>query len=282
MGLVRQGHCRRATRLEWRLTTWTHILACGCLVSLSSCATPHSQHANNPCSQGNAVGHDTAMPGVSQVEMSPKPLDGRQSELQQIIPSEKNVSQSPAQRIKPAEDQAPSRESVGDAPGTTAHAIPGQTAPTAVAIGAPANTNVLVQPANGTELAAIATAEPLPPPKPDPPAGDPQLTNQREATVLTIPDVLEYTLQHNPVLRSRQHEVEAAQARVITARLLPNPQLTLDSEGSTDGSDRYPVVSPDHDDGPAPAQTPFADQCGNDRRMRSADGAKPRDEARAN
>ena len=54
-----------------------------------------------------------------------------------------------------------------------------------------------------------------------------------DGTPMTIDDVLQYALDHHPVLRKRQHEVEIAQAKLVTAGLLPNPQLTFDTETPT-------------------------------------------------
>ena len=48
-----------------------------------------------------------------------------------------------------------------------------------------------------------------------------------------IAGVLQYATQHHPMLRVRQYEVEAARARIITARLLPNPELTVDTLDSS-------------------------------------------------
>ena len=44
-----------------------------------------------------------------------------------------------------------------------------------------------------------------------------------------IANVLQYATRHHPLLRVRQYEVEAARARIVTARLLPNPQLMVES-----------------------------------------------------
>jgi outer membrane protein, heavy metal efflux system len=50
---------------------------------------------------------------------------------------------------------------------------------------------------------------------------------------MSIDDVLQFALDHHPVLRQRQNEVEIAQAKLVTAGLLPNPQLTFDTETPT-------------------------------------------------
>jgi outer membrane protein, heavy metal efflux system len=66
----------------------------------------------------------------------------------------------------------------------------------------------------------------------------------------TVAGVIQYALEHHPALRVRQHEVEAARARMITARLLPNPELMMqtssptDTDGSTDLTTRLMFTIP--------------------------------------
>lgn len=48
-----------------------------------------------------------------------------------------------------------------------------------------------------------------------------------------IAGVLQYATQHHPLLRVRQYEVEAARARIVTARLMPNPQLMIEAMDSS-------------------------------------------------
>ena len=48
-----------------------------------------------------------------------------------------------------------------------------------------------------------------------------------------LPSVLQYATQHHPLLRVRQYEIEAARAKIVTARLLPNPELTVDTLDSS-------------------------------------------------
>ncbi len=48
-----------------------------------------------------------------------------------------------------------------------------------------------------------------------------------------LEQLLTYALQHHPLLKARHHEIEIAQARLITAGLLPNPQFVLDTETPT-------------------------------------------------
>ena len=55
----------------------------------------------------------------------------------------------------------------------------------------------------------------------------------QSAEGVPLEQLLTYALEHHPLLKARQHEVEIAQARLITAGLLPNPQLVLDTETPT-------------------------------------------------
>lgn len=54
---------------------------------------------------------------------------------------------------------------------------------------------------------------------------------------LTVPQVLQHALECHPLLRAREHEVEVARARLITAGLLPNPRLVMDTESPVHESD---------------------------------------------
>jgi len=54
---------------------------------------------------------------------------------------------------------------------------------------------------------------------------------------LRVEGVLQHALDHHPRLRARQHEVEIARAGLITAGLLPNPQLVMDAESPVHESD---------------------------------------------
>jgi cobalt-zinc-cadmium efflux system outer membrane protein len=45
----------------------------------------------------------------------------------------------------------------------------------------------------------------------------------------SIAGVLQFAIRHHPLLRVRQFEIEAARAKIVTARLLPNPELTVDT-----------------------------------------------------
>jgi len=65
-------------------------------------------------------------------------------------------------------------------------------------------------------VAGSPVDKPLPPP------------NDGAATT-TIAGVLQYAIAHHPLLQIRQHEVEAARAKLVTAGLLPNPELTVDA-----------------------------------------------------
>jgi cobalt-zinc-cadmium efflux system outer membrane protein len=75
-----------------------------------------------------------------------------------------------------------------------------------------------------------------------------------------VEELLKYALAEHPSLRARHHEVAAARARLISAGLLPNPQLVVDTE------------SPVHRDGPTEleARVTFEILTGGKRRLRQA------------
>jgi len=52
---------------------------------------------------------------------------------------------------------------------------------------------------------------------------------------VTIEKVIQYALDHHPVLRVRRHEVEIAQARLVTAGMIENPQFVMDAETAVYG-----------------------------------------------
>jgi outer membrane protein, heavy metal efflux system len=58
-------------------------------------------------------------------------------------------------------------------------------------------------------------------------------------TKLTFEQALLYTLDNHPRLRARRQEVEVARSKLITASLLPNPQLVIDTD--TQLSERGPT-----------------------------------------
>jgi cobalt-zinc-cadmium efflux system outer membrane protein len=93
------------------------------------------------------------------------------------------------------------------------------------------------KPKNVAQPASPAPAS-VEPDEPMPFARSPSLqpaeaTLPRDDQRMAIDDVLQYALDHHPVLRQRQHEVEIAQAKLVTAGLLPNPQLTFDTDTPT-------------------------------------------------
>jgi len=47
---------------------------------------------------------------------------------------------------------------------------------------------------------------------------------------VTIEKIIQYALDHHPVLRVRRHEIEIAQARLVTAGMIENPQFVMDAE----------------------------------------------------
>ena len=60
---------------------------------------------------------------------------------------------------------------------------------------------------------------------------------------MTVDEVMRYALDHHPVLRARRYEVEVARAKLVSAGLLPNPRLVLDTQ------------SPVHEDDPTELTT---------------------------
>ncbi|MGA2259289.1 MAG: TolC family protein, partial [Thermoguttaceae bacterium] len=84
--------------------------------------------------------------------------------------------------------------------------------------------------AKPTPLVAAAQASPETVPLNVPTSTAPASGAQAEQA---IAGVLQYATQHHPMLRVRQYEVEAARARIVTARLLPNPELTVDTLDSS-------------------------------------------------
>ena len=54
---------------------------------------------------------------------------------------------------------------------------------------------------------------------------------------MDVPEVLEYALDHHPILRAREQEVDVARAQLVTAGLLPNPQLVMDTESPVHQND---------------------------------------------
>jgi cobalt-zinc-cadmium efflux system outer membrane protein len=53
---------------------------------------------------------------------------------------------------------------------------------------------------------------------------------------MTLEEVLQHTLDHHPLLHARLHEVEAARGRLVTAGLLPNPQLVMSTASPVEGN----------------------------------------------
>jgi cobalt-zinc-cadmium efflux system outer membrane protein len=82
-----------------------------------------------------------------------------------------------------------------------------------------------VEAPGGVRLAASTTTTPGVPPEPAPDQG------------MTVNEALQHTLENHPLLRTRQHEVEIARAKLITAGLLPNPSLVLDVDNSHSSTD---------------------------------------------
>ena len=74
---------------------------------------------------------------------------------------------------------------------------------------------------------------PSTPPAPLPTAEAVSAPQATAPATYCLPDVLQAVLQNHPALCLRQQEVEAARARLITAGLLPNPQLVVDTVTET-------------------------------------------------
>jgi cobalt-zinc-cadmium efflux system outer membrane protein len=85
----------------------------------------------------------------------------------------------------------------------------------------------------------VATQVPiLPPPAPSPPlarvpAAETLSAGLEPGPGLTVAGAIQFALDHHPALRVRRYEVEAARARLVTARLLPNPHLMFEVEDPT-------------------------------------------------
>ncbi len=92
--------------------------------------------------------------------------------------------------------------------------------------------------------------------------------------------VLQYATQHHPLLRVRQYEVEAARARIVTARLLPNPELMVEAVDSnaTSGPPELDYAADVHLAHRSEARA--ADRGGGVRRLPGAIGHEPRYETR--
>src|SRR5688500_8599570 len=56
------------------------------------------------------------------------------------------------------------------------------------------------------------------------------IAGDAETNEFSVEQTLAYTLDNHPRLRARTQEVEVARADLITAGLIPNPQLVIDAE----------------------------------------------------
>ncbi len=59
---------------------------------------------------------------------------------------------------------------------------------------------------------------------------DPSPAGQGQASAITLPQVLERILLNNPELEAAEHTAEAAAARIVQARLRPNPEISATAE----------------------------------------------------
>jgi len=85
----------------------------------------------------------------------------------------------------------------------------------------------------GSIASSGSSAVELSPPPPEEEAAPEEPAGS--ATAMTLADVLHYTLHHHPGLSVRKHEVQIAQSQLMTAGLLPNPHLVMDTETELDG-----------------------------------------------
>jgi cobalt-zinc-cadmium efflux system outer membrane protein len=120
------------------------------------------------------------------------------------------------------------------APGGNASAASATSATTAASsASSPAAAHLVADAASGPAVAdgavrqASATL-----PVAGPAAAKPGLPEETGAAT-DVAGVLQYAIAHHPMLRIRQSEIDAARAKLVTAGLLPNPELTLDA-GSYD------------------------------------------------
>ena len=101
-------HDKRAAALRGLMPGWRSASTSWPAAAsyLSSCASPRSQYADNPGSQGSPAGHDAAMSSIDQVEVPPEPFMPAERQAQPPLPAAKSAV-------------------------TAASAVPGQTAATA-------------------------------------------------------------------------------------------------------------------------------------------------------
>jgi len=102
-----------------------------------------------------------------------------------------------------------------------------------------------VQTAESPYAQPPAAAQPIPAPAVVPiafeapiPAASPP---QEPFASYTVAEALQFALDHHPILRVRQHEVEIARAKLVAAGLLPNPDLVVDlatPDDATGGASR--------------------------------------------
>jgi cobalt-zinc-cadmium efflux system outer membrane protein len=60
---------------------------------------------------------------------------------------------------------------------------------------------------------------------------------------MSLQQALKYAVDNHPLLRSKQYEIEIAQAKLIDASLYPNPQFTLDADSPTQESGATEMTS---------------------------------------
>lgn len=72
-------------------------------------------------------------------------------------------------------------------------------------------------------------------PSPTPAPADSDLLSDAlvVAQTMNIQEVLKYAVENHPLLKSRKHEVEVAEAKLIAAGIFPNPQLVISTDTPT-------------------------------------------------
>jgi outer membrane protein, heavy metal efflux system len=192
------------------LRVWVCALAACCPVLLASCTSPWSAGARDQFAK--ALGTEkqpatVAQPSPAENTTADRDAAGAMAPMPPgVAPQSESVGQ--PRRADPAVQKAAATAPVGNAekpPGTLSNILGESTGPVSNA----------PQPLSNHAYAPVGNAP-----------GQP----------LTIEEVLQCVLQNHPMVRVRQHEVEIARGRLITARLLPNPRLVMQSRTPVDAA----------------------------------------------
>jgi outer membrane protein, heavy metal efflux system len=239
-------------QLDRRLALATYALAACCFVLLASCTTSKSEIVKESPIHGDQSG---VIPAKAAGSGEYRSLDGNNTAVSQgdsttaaltISSNSSNpISSNPIQfgtnsNLIPRDNLVPGTQAIPPAPtnpyATLAFSSPatGSTQPISTTL---PNGNV------ASSLHQVSWSENGAGNEPardqvDNIPGRLAESNQTDAGAKqAMASVLQYALEHHPALRVRQHEVEAARARLITARLLPNPELMLQTLSPTDTDD---------------------------------------------